>query len=184
MLGGRFRVFSNAEEAEIRGAVAGGERVQRPDFSFLVFSALPLCPLRLCGEKRPDYLSKDGEKNVTYESVAVVPSKIAEGVSFEVARMSFVRRVELMRRVRELARRAEFLEAGNGNGDRMDAALLRAEIDRLYVTWGLRKVSGLTLDGAEATTESLAEAGPEELFREALAAVRAETGLSEEERKN
>ena len=66
----------------------------------------------------------------------------------------------------------------------MDAALLQAEIDRLLPELGLRAVSGLQLDGAEATPESLAEAGPEELFREALAAVRAETGLSEEERKN
>ncbi len=121
---------------------------------------------------------------MTYESVAVVRSKVAEGVTFEVARMSFGRRVELMRRVRELARRVEFLEAGNGAGDRMDAALLRAEIDRVYVTWGLRRVSGLAVDGVEATPEMLAEAGPEEVFREALAAVRAETGLSEAERKN
>ncbi len=66
----------------------------------------------------------------------------------------------------------------------MDAALLQAEIDRLYLTWGLRAVSGLDVDGAAATPELLAEAGPEDLFREALAAVRAETGLSEAERKN
>jgi hypothetical protein len=121
---------------------------------------------------------------MNYESVAVVRSKVAEGVTFAVARMSFVRRMELMRRVRELARRVEFLEAGERAGDKMDAALLRAEIDRLYVNWGLQGVTGLQLDGAEATPESLAEAGPEELFREALAAVRAETGLSETERKN
>ena len=38
--------------------------------------------------------------------------------------------------------------------------------------------------GVAAGPELLAEAGPEELFREALAAVRRETGLSEEERKN
>jgi hypothetical protein len=92
--------------------------------------------------------------------------------------------VELMRRVRELARRMEFLEAGQAPGDKMDAALLQTEIDRLFMTWGLRAVSGLELDGADATPELLAEAGPEDLFREALAAVRAETGLTEAERKN
>ena len=100
------------------------------------------------------------------------------------ARMSFARRVELMRRVRELARRAEFLNAGTSPEEKMDAALLEAEIDRLYVVWGLRGVTGLELDGQGATPESLAESGPEELFREALAAVRAEAGLSETERKN
>jgi hypothetical protein len=98
--------------------------------------------------------------------------------------MSFGRRVELMRRVRELARKIEFLEAGNAPGERMDAALLQAEIDRLYLTWGLRGISGLDVDGSPATPETLAESGPEGLFREALTAVRAETGLSEEQRKN
>ena len=121
---------------------------------------------------------------MTYESVVVVESKVAPGVTFSVARMSFGRRVELMRKVRELARRMEFLEAGTEPGDRMDAALLQAEIDRLYVSWGLRGVAGLEVDGAEATPETLGEAGPEELFREALESVRAETGLDDAERKN
>jgi hypothetical protein len=98
--------------------------------------------------------------------------------------MSFGRRVELMRRVRELAKRMEFLEAGQGPGDKMDAAVLQTEIDRLYVLWGLRAIDGLSLDGVAATPELLADAGPEKLFQEALAAVRSETGLSLAERKN
>ena len=121
---------------------------------------------------------------MTYESVKTVESQVARGVSFTLAKISFGRRVELMRRVRELARRMEFLEAGQAPGERMDAALLQTEIDRLFLTWGLRAVSGLEMDGADATPELLAEAGPEDLFREALAAVRAETGLTEAERKN
>jgi len=121
---------------------------------------------------------------MTYESVVVVESKVAEGVTFSVARMSFARRLELMRRVRELARRMEFLEAGQEAGDRMDAALLQAEIDRLYVAWGVKELAGLTVDGVDATPETLAESGPETLFREVLEAVRAETGLNEAERKN
>jgi hypothetical protein len=78
----------------------------------------------------------------------------------------------------------EFLEAGAEPGDKMDAALLQAGIDRLYLTWGLQSIAGLEVDGVDATPESLAESGPEELFREALEAVRAETGLNEAERKN
>ena len=101
-----------------------------------------------------------------------------------IAKMSFGRRVELMRRVRELARRTEFLEAGEDSGDKMDAALLQSEIERVYVMWGVKAVSGLVVDARAAGAELLAEAGPEELFREALAAVRRETGLNEEERKN
>jgi hypothetical protein len=121
---------------------------------------------------------------MSYESLAIVESQVTSGVKFTVAKMSFGRRTELMRQVRELARRMEFLEAGRDPGQKMDAALLRVEIDRLYVRWGLRAISGLELDGDEATPESLAEAGPEELFREAVAVVRAQTGLTAEERKN
>ena len=110
--------------------------------------------------------------------------QVAPGVAFTVARMSYGRRIELMRRIRELARKMEFLEAGGEPGDKMDAALLEAEVNRLYLSWGLLGVSGLTLDGAEATPELLAESGPEELFREALATVRAQAGLNEAERKN
>src|ERR1017187_3802814 len=105
---------------------------------------------------------------MTYDSVTVVESRVASGVRYTVAKMSFGRRTELMRQVRELARRMEFLEAGQEPGQKMDAALLRVEIDRLYLTWGLRAITGLVLDGTEATPESLAELGPEELFREAL----------------
>ena len=119
-----------------------------------------------------------------YESVAIVESQVAAGVTFRVAKMSFGRRADLMRQVRELARKVEFLEAGRSPGQKMDAALLRTEIDRLYVKWGLLGVAGLELDGAEATPTSLAEAGPEELFREALTLVRSQTGLSPDERKN
>ncbi|HLK50398.1 MAG TPA: hypothetical protein VKT49_19795 [Bryobacteraceae bacterium] len=121
---------------------------------------------------------------MTYESVAVVDSRVAPGVTFTVAKMSYGRRTELMRRIRELARHMEFLEAGKEPADKMDAAVAEAEIGRLYVSWGLRAVSGLVVDGAEATPELLAESGPEDLFREALMAVQAQAGLSDEERKN
>lgn len=120
----------------------------------------------------------------TYESVTRVESKAAPGVSFTIARMSFGRRVELMRQLRELAGRMEFLDAGRDPKEQMDGALTRAEIDRLYVQWGLRGIEGLELDGVAATPASLADSGPEEVFREALAAVKAETGLTEAERKN
>jgi hypothetical protein len=98
--------------------------------------------------------------------------------------MSFARRLELMRRIRDMARTKEFLEAGQDADGKMDGAVLQAEIDRVHLVWGLREVRGLTVDGGAATPELLAETGPESLFREALAAVRAETGLSQAERKN
>jgi hypothetical protein len=121
---------------------------------------------------------------MSYESTVVVDSCAASGVRYTVAKVSFERRMELMRRIRELARRMDFLEAGETPAERMDAGLLRAEIDRAYVLWGVRGVVGLEVDGKPATPESLAESGPEELFREALTAVYAQLGLTGAERKN
>ena len=119
-----------------------------------------------------------------YASYEVVDSELAPGVRYTLAKMSFGRRVELTRQIRELAARQEFLEAGETPSDKMDAALLGSEIDRLYLLWGLKEVAGLDVDGLPATPESLAGSGPEELFREALSAIKRLCGLSEAERKN
>src|SRR5215471_10702210 len=118
-----------------------------------------------------------------WNSTRIIPSRTCKGVEYVVARMSFGRRLELMKLVRNLAARAEFFEAGCDERNRMDASLLGAEIDRLYIEWGLEGVRGLEVDGEPATPRSLVEFGPEPLFREALDAVRGECGLSENERK-
>lgn len=119
-----------------------------------------------------------------WESKTVVRSSSQPGVEYVIRRMSFGRRLELMRRVRGLAVRAEFFEAGCDSRNRMEASLLGTEIDRLYLEWGLEAVHGLELDGAQATPMHFVEHGPEELVLEALEAIRVECGLSEQERKN
>lgn len=106
------------------------------------------------------------------------------GVEFVIARMTFGRRMELLKRVRDLAIRLEYFEAGREEKNRLEASLLGAQLDRLYIDWGLEEIRGLELDGAAATPLSLMERGPEDVFKEALAAVKAECGLSEQERKN
>jgi hypothetical protein len=119
----------------------------------------------------------------SFESETMVHAATHPGVTFRIARVTFARRLDLMRRVRELARRAEFLSAGQDPANKMDAALLQAEIEQLYVAWGVKAVEGLRVNGIAASPELLVE-GPEAVFREALAAVRKELGLSEDERKN
>jgi len=119
-----------------------------------------------------------------YTSFEAIESTVAPGVSYTVAKMSFGRRVELTRHIRDLAARKEFVEAGDTANEKMEAALLASEIDRIYLLWGLKEITGLELDGLPATPESLAASGPEELYREALAAVKQQCGLSEAERKN
>jgi hypothetical protein len=119
-----------------------------------------------------------------HESIVTRESQSHPGVRYRVKRMSFGRRIELLRQVRELAAKAEFLEASNDPREKIEATLLAGEIDRLYLLWGLVGIEGLEVDGQAATPELLVEAGPEALCREILAAVKAEAGLTQDEQKN
>jgi hypothetical protein len=119
-----------------------------------------------------------------WQSSRIVRSEAMPGVEFVIARMTFGRRMELLKRVRDLATRLEYFEAGREEKNRLEASLLGAQLDRLYIDWGLEEIRGLELDGEAATPLSLMERGPEDVFKEALAAVKAECGLSEQERKN
>jgi hypothetical protein len=119
---------------------------------------------------------------VGYESVIQKESNVCPGVTYRVARMSFGRRIELMRLVREITMKFEFQEAA-GEAGRMAAAILSSEVDRLYVGWGLKAVDGLLIDGLPATPQMLLLEGPEDLLKEALEIVRAECGLSDQEKK-
>jgi hypothetical protein len=107
-----------------------------------------------------------------------------EGVRYEIMRVSFGRRIELARRIREIGRRMEFLEAGNDAREKLEATVLAAEIDRAYLDWGLAAVEGLQIDGVAATPEALVDHGPVELAMEILSRIKSECGMSEEERKN
>jgi len=150
------------------------------------------------------YLSHSDDA-VRYESALRLVSASTPGVRFTIRKISFGRRTELLRRVRELTRKVEFLEAGQrlasgagahpvggtgtlifgeALGERAEAALLGREADRVYLEWGLVSVEGLEIDGEAATLEGLIASGPEPLCVEILRAIQAECGLSAEERKN
>jgi len=119
-----------------------------------------------------------------YSSVVWHRSKAQPGVRFGVARISFGRRLEIAREIRALGQKLECLEAGNSIAEKAEASIAAAEIDRVYLRCGLVAIEGLEVDGAPASAESLFEAGPDDLTREILNAIKAEWGLSEEERKN
>lgn len=119
-----------------------------------------------------------------YNSTRTIAARAVEGVRFTIARISFGRRLELTRRVRELGRKLEFHQAGQSVADKLEAALTTGEVDRLYLEWGLRSVEGLTIDGRAADVSSVLEDGPEALCREIVQEIRRECGLTEEERKN
>jgi len=106
-------------------------------------------------------------------------------VTFRVRRISFGRRLELARTLRDRLEAVARLALTEDSPSRAaQTALIAAEMDAVHLRWGLAAIEGLEIDGAAATADSLIEAGPEALLAEILAAVRHETGLEEEERKN
>lgn len=117
-----------------------------------------------------------------YQSVVRMNSALCPGVSYLIEKMSFGRRVALMKVIRETTIKSEFLEA-EGSGATMTSAITAAEVSRLYIQWGLKEVSGLLIDGSPSTPESFVASGPEELFHEAFAFVLRECHLNEEEKK-
>ena len=121
---------------------------------------------------------------MNYESFVDCESKTIPGIRYRVARMSFARRLDLTRRVRDLLAKLVFLEAGKDAREEVAATLLKLEIDSLYLQWGLIAVEGLQVDGASPVPFELVSGGPEGLAREVIDRIKSETGLSELERKN
>jgi len=119
-----------------------------------------------------------------YESVSWFDAEAVAGVRYAVARISFGRRMELARRMREIGRKVEFLSAGDDPREKLEAAVLSAEIDRAYLEWGLIAIAGLSIDGAAADPAALIEKGPIDLASEILGRVKAEWALGAAERKN
>lgn len=120
-----------------------------------------------------------------YQSCESLESVALPGVRFCVRSMSFGRRLDLMKRVGDTLARLEFIQAGVKSPERdAEATTLGAEVDREFLLWGLASIEGLEIDGEAATPSSLIESGPEVLMHEALRAVRATAGLTDEERKN
>jgi hypothetical protein len=128
--------------------------------------------------------ANSGNRTRKYESTVSIQSIKTPGVTFVIHRISFGRRMELSRRVRELSQKAEFLQAGPQVQEKIEAGILAQEIDAMYLRWGLVSVHGLTIDGEAADCERLIEKGPEELVGEVVRAVKAQCGLNEAEIKN
>lgn len=121
---------------------------------------------------------------VRWESAVWRASETMPGARFKVRRASLAGRAELTRRVRRLVEEMECRAAGESAEDRLMAAELEAEADRVYVEWGVVEVAGLEIDGEPASVAAVVKQGPEALSREMARAVRQEVTLTEDERKN
>lgn len=105
-------------------------------------------------------------------------------VRYRISKMSMGRRLELTRRVRDLTKRLEFASAGTGTEDKMDAAILAGEIDRLYWEFALESIEGIQMNGDAISPTSQFDLGPEDLSREILMRIKQLTQLTDTERKN
>jgi hypothetical protein len=125
-------------------------------------------------------LSGEPQKAVQdYTSIEWFDAESFPGVRFAITKVSLAKRIELARRIREIGRKAEFLEAGSDPREKLEAAVLGAEADRAYLEWGLAAI-----DGEAPDVGVLVERGPLELAKEIIARIKAACGLSEAERKN
>lgn len=118
-----------------------------------------------------------------YSSVIWHDSSAVPGVRFAIKRISLAQRIELVKNVRELTLRFEFLKSGE-IGDQLQASLSDLLVRKLYIEWGLAAMTGLRIDGESATPAMLIENGPDRLSDEVIDKIRAELELSEQERKN
>ena len=134
--------------------------------------------------KREERSPAGGATTVSYESALAIESKVMPGVKFVINRISFGRRMELSRRVREITQKIEFLEAGSELDEKIEAGILAQQVDAMYLRWALVAVEGLEIDGELATAEHLLERGPDDLAREIVGAIKEQCGLSQAERKN
>ncbi len=95
-----------------------------------------------------------------------------------------MRRHRLMQELRALASEEAFHRADDEATSDIAAAELQARIDEKAIRTALLAIEGLSIDGEEATVESLIENGPESLAREIAEAIAEESSLTEDERKN
>jgi len=118
-----------------------------------------------------------------YSSVSWHSSQTIPGVRFAIRRVSLRQRIELNHRVRELAMKHEFLNAGDA-ANQLEGALSDLLVTRLYLEWGLESIEGLLIDGQKATADSLVANGPENLADEIARVIQTESALTDDERKN
>lgn len=119
-----------------------------------------------------------------YRSSFQVASQRAPDVTYTIRRVSFGRRLELLKKIRGLSGKLEFLRAGMNTPEKMEAAEIEREVEAIYIQWGLEAVDGLVIDGAPAVPSSLLESGPEEMVQEVLEHLKEQIGLTDDERKN
>ncbi|MCC6389519.1 MAG: hypothetical protein IT167_02865 [Bryobacterales bacterium] len=119
-----------------------------------------------------------------YSSTIQYESRMIPGVTFTLWRLSFGKRLELLRRVHSLAGKQEFCTASQTVESQYEAAILEKAMQQIYLECTLVQVEGLLIDGEPASTDILLQRGPENLVGEIIGTIHRHMGLSAEEQKN
>ena len=120
----------------------------------------------------------------SWRSADEYKSTLYPAVKYRISKMSMGRRIELTKRVKDLMKQIEFASAGVGAADKVDAAILAGQMDKLYWEFGLESIDGLEINGEQVTPAEQFERGPEDLSKEILQRIKANCCVSEDERKN
>src|SRR2546425_2110033 len=121
---------------------------------------------------------------MNHESTFIYESGWAAGVHVRLRKTTFGRRLELLRKVGDLYKRAAAQQAGTSEAEQLSAEYDKFSADRILLEWAIQSVSGLRIDGQTATPELLIDSGPEELVEELLGIVQKQLGLTDAEIKN
>ncbi|MBV6430872.1 MAG: hypothetical protein IANPNBLG_00992 [Bryobacteraceae bacterium] len=119
-----------------------------------------------------------------YSSTLQHESRSIPGVTFTLERLSFGKRLELLRRVHALAGKLEFCAASETVASQFEAAILEKSIQQIYLECCLVQVQGLLIDGEAASVDILLQRGPGSLVEEIATTIQGQMTLSAEERKN
>lgn len=129
------------------------------------------------------FLSPWRRGGVSFQSLLWLNSASFPGVRFAIRKISLAQRIEFSKQVRDLTLRNEFLRAGEVT-DQLEASMADLLVQKLYLTWAVAEITGMTIDGAPASVELLIERGPEALVQEIGDTIRLQIELSDVERKN
>ena len=129
-----------------------------------------------------------------YVSTQTIQSSFSEDISFVLNKMSEGRRISLRLKLAGMTNRLrELMEQANqavGTENVAQASMLFDQVKEVvddqitpeWVRWGLVSIHGLRIDGEAATVESMIAKGPRSLYNEIVLAIKAEAGITEEER--
>lgn len=114
------------------------------------------------------------------QPVVTYKSAVLEGAVITVKRLTFQSRLELLKDLRPLLQKLEFLSADPKSAGGIERAIIEKEVEAHLLKWGVVSISNSEV----MTTEDLLDNAPVELADELVAFIIRQFGLTIAEQKN